>query len=227
MHLNYGLIYSRLPSNPQSTKSDDVLEHVFQEGDEAVHHQWATSKKAGRPNPRDTRELKLNKGERIKILQDMGRNWFIAQSSNKMEGWVHGSWLDFGNGKSRADAKATYARFQQDMRKLLIPGRLHNFPCISDYTDACIKDECKPLGNGSLLGICVHNLQALLMGSGTYSYEWLKEERNVWHPDKFARYCQADHKERLRPNAQELFVLYGVLMDKCRAEDGDEETGDD
>ena len=47
----------------------------------------------------------------------------------------------------------------------------------------------------------------------------MKEERIVWHPDKFARYCHTDHKEELKTYAQEMFVLYGVLMDMCRQQE--------
>ena len=81
--------------------------------------------------------------------------------------------------------------------------------------NSCIISACEPPRDDTQLGICIHDLQTLLEGSGCYSYEWLKEERNVWHPDKFARYCHPDHKEQLKVLAQEVFVLYGILMNKC------------
>jgi methylenetetrahydrofolate dehydrogenase (NADP+)/methenyltetrahydrofolate cyclohydrolase/formyltetrahydrofolate synthetase len=55
-------------------------------------------------------------------------------------------------------------------------------------------------------------LEVLLRGSGRYSYAWLKEERNIWHPDRFSRFCQADFVDQLKVKAEQMFVLYGVLM---------------
>ena len=58
---------------------------------------------------------------------------------------------------------------------------------------------------------------ALLQASGKYSYEWLKEERNLWHPDRFARFVHPDHMERLTLMAEQMFVMYGILMEACKA----------
>ena len=128
---------------------------------------------------------------------------------------MHGSWLAFCGSRVPEDARNTYTQFQNDMRKLLVPGQLREFPPFREYMSDCTNAACQPLKEDTELGICAHDLQMLLEGSGQYCYDWLKEERNVWHPDKFARYCQPSHKEHLKSSAQEVFVLYGVLMDNC------------
>lgn len=87
---------------------------------------------------------------------------------------------------------------------------------MKSYVHDCTKVECKPQKQDeSLLGICVHDLLALLEGSGRFSYEWLKEGRNLWHPDRFAQFCKPEEAERLKPMAEEMFVMYGILMDEC------------
>ena len=148
-----------------------------------------------------------------------GRSWYIVEGRGGVKGWVHGTWLEFCGSKVYKEPRSTYIQFQEDMRKLLIPDQLREFPPLHEYTSVCSNDACEPLKGGSQLGICIHDLQTLLEGSGCYSCEWLKEERNVWHPDKFARYCHPSHKEQLKASAQEVFVLYGVLMDMCSEQD--------
>jgi hypothetical protein len=148
----------------------------------------------------------------------MGRDWFIAGGRRNVRGWIHGTWLEFCGSGVHQDPQSTYTLFQQDMRKLLVPGQLREFPPLREYMGSCSDAACQPLRGCTKLGICSHDLQTLLEGSGCYSYAWLKEERNVWHPDKFAMYCDPEHKERLKESAQEVFVLYGVLMDMCSQE---------
>ncbi|KZM27371.1 uncharacterized protein EKO05_0010475 [Ascochyta rabiei] len=194
---------------------DTRLQRVDITPDEPAHFRWATSKRDGRPHRGESRELELNKGQRIKVWDDKGRNWFIAEGRRGVKGWVHGSWLDLCGSKVHSDPQTTYLEFQEEMRRLLVPGQLHAFPRLHQYTNACSNAACAPLKSSTQLGICVHDLQTLLQGSGRYSCAWLKEERNVWHPDKFARFCVAGRKEQLKACAQEVFVLYGVLMDMC------------
>ncbi|KAJ4309702.1 hypothetical protein N0V94_008800 [Neodidymelliopsis sp. IMI 364377] len=200
------------------TIQDTRLQHVEQKPEKPKFFRWAISKRDGRPHPDESWELKLKKGQKIKVFDDMGRNWFIAEGRRDVRGWVHGTWLEFCGSKVHQDPQSTYTLFQQDMRKLLVPGQLREFPALREYTGNCSDAACQPLKGCTQLGICCHDLQTLLEGSGCYSYAWLKEERNVWHPDKFARYCDPEHKERLKESAQEVFVLYGVLMDMCSQE---------
>ncbi|KAF9697563.1 hypothetical protein EKO04_004183 [Ascochyta lentis] len=194
---------------------DSHLQCMEPKPDELKHFRWATSKRDGRPHRGDSRELALKKGQRVKVWDDKGRDWFIAEGRRGVKGWVHGSWLAFCGSKVHEDAQSTYKQFQEDMRRVLVPGQVCEFPALGEYMKACSHAGCELLKSHSQLGICVHELQTLLEGSGCYSYAWLKEERNVWHPDKFARYCHVEHREGLKACAQEVFVLYGVLMDMC------------
>lgn len=194
---------------------DTDLQHIEREPDKPKRFQWAISKRDGRPHPGEPWELELKKGQKVKLCKDMGRNWYIVEGRNGATGWAHRTWLQCCGSKVHKDPRTTYFQFQEDMRELLVSGQLCEFPALSEYMATCSIAACEALRDNTQLRICVHDLQTLLAGSGCYSFQWLKEERNVWHPDKFARYCHPEHKERLTAFAQEVFVLYGVLMDMC------------
>ncbi|KAJ4337780.1 hypothetical protein N0V95_008238 [Ascochyta clinopodiicola] len=207
-------IYATATTPTQDTR----LQHVDIKPDKSTHFRWATSKRDGRPHRGDSRELELKKGQKIKVWGHKGRDWFIAEGQRGVKGWVHGSWLDSHDSKEHRDPRSTYLQFQEDMRRLLVPGQMREFPAFHAYTNTCTNAACAPLKSNTQLGICVHDLQTLLMGSERYSYAWLKEERNVWHPDRFARFCDVERRDRLKEEAREVFVLYGVLMDMCEGE---------
>ncbi|KAF1972692.1 hypothetical protein BU23DRAFT_643386 [Bimuria novae-zelandiae CBS 107.79] len=176
--------------------------------------QWAVSKHAGRSHAADSWELELKKGERINILKDMGKDWFLAENGLKQQGWVHRSWLDFQKMVAHADPREAYARFTTDVENLLKGGNIRSFPDLPSYMNACANEVCTPLKKDThRLGICVHDLHELLRGASEYTMDMLKSERNKWHPDRFARFCHAEHREVLREKAQSLFVLFGVLLD--------------
>ncbi|KAH8723434.1 hypothetical protein GQ44DRAFT_313788 [Phaeosphaeriaceae sp. PMI808] len=178
-----------------------------------THVKWAISKKKGRPH-KDTWELELKKGERVKILSDKGREWYIGVNQKGVKGWIHGSWLDFSDNRVTKDFRSAWNRFNKDLGKLFDSGPLRAFPSMAQYVDVCTKAECKSCKeDSSLLGICVHDLQVLLEGSGSYSSEWIKEVRNRFHPDRFARYCMPEHVVHVRSRAEHLFVLCGLLME--------------
>ena len=179
-------------------------------------YRWAVSKRSGRSHASDSWELTLKKGERVKILKDMGKDWFLAENRQKEKGWVHKAWLDFQEMLPHVDPREAYARFTTDMEKLIRTGNIQSLPKVTRYMDACARDTCREMKMDARgLGICVHDLHELLRGSGEHGYtlEALRMERNKWHPDKFSRSCHPDHREYLREQAQALFVLIGVLMD--------------
>ncbi|KAJ4991584.1 hypothetical protein SVAN01_02965 [Stagonosporopsis vannaccii] len=198
---------------------DPRLQHSEQKPDETKSFRWAICKRGGRPHASDSWELELQVGQLVKVWEDRGGHWFVVEVHGGMVGWAHGSRLAFCGTKMHKDPRGTYLQFQEDVRKLLVPGQLREFPPLSEYMDVCSNAACKPAKGSSQLGICVHDLQALLEGSSCYCYEWLKEERNMWHPDRFARFCHTDHREELKTSAQEVFVMYGVLMDMCRRQE--------
>jgi methylenetetrahydrofolate dehydrogenase (NADP+)/methenyltetrahydrofolate cyclohydrolase/formyltetrahydrofolate synthetase len=204
--------------NDGSPTSDQRMQHMARSPEEPVPFQWATAKKSGRPHGADAWEAELRKGEKIKVIRDMGRDWFVVVDRKGVKGYVHGSWIDFGDRAVHKDSKVAYGQFQGDLQRLLIPGQLQRFPAMTSYVDECTKPDCQSLKeNVSSLGICVHDLLVLLQGSGKYSYEWLKEGRNVWHPDRFARFCHSDQMEGLKLKAEQMFVMYGILMEVCKA----------
>jgi methylenetetrahydrofolate dehydrogenase (NADP+)/methenyltetrahydrofolate cyclohydrolase/formyltetrahydrofolate synthetase len=185
---------------------------------DSTHFQWATSLKSGRPHQHaaelDTWELELKKGQRVKVLRDLGKDWYLVAGEKNQKGYVHGSWLDFNDHRFHEDPKTAWARFNDATQKILDEGKASEFPCMRSYVDVCTIDGCKAVKDDPLsLGICAHDLMVLLEGSGCYSLEWIKDSRNMWHPDRFTRYCIPEHADGLKVMAQQLFVLYGILME--------------
>jgi len=175
-------------------------------------YRWAVSKRAGRSHPRDSWELCLKKGERLKVLEDMGNDWVLVENKSGAKGYAHVSWLNFQELRAHVDPRGAYACWTADVEKWLQVGTIRNFLSPRSYMDACTKETCKPLKQEGV-GICVHDLHELLRGSEQYSLDFLRAQRNRYHPDKFARYCHPEHKEELKAKAEGLFVLFGVLMD--------------
>jgi methylenetetrahydrofolate dehydrogenase (NADP+)/methenyltetrahydrofolate cyclohydrolase/formyltetrahydrofolate synthetase len=137
----------------------------------------------------------------------------VVEGQKGIKGWVHGSWLNFSSRHLHQDPKAAYEQFSKEMQRRLVLSQLRVFPSMANYIDMCTMTDCRPIKeDGGLTGICIHNLEVLLRGSGCYSYAWLKKQRCSWHPDKFARFCQPDHAGQLKIKAAQLFVLYGLLM---------------
>ena len=67
------------------------------------------------------------------------------------------------------------------------------------------------------LRACKHDVERLLKASGLYSYEWLKQERIRWHPDRFGRLCEEGWRERGRKIAEEMFKIIDGLMAEVEA----------
>lgn len=213
VHFSQDKMYSNL--TPSTTAPETSVQPVTSTSNEPKHFQWATCKKTGRPHARDLWELNVEMGERLKVLQDMGRGWYLAVGRKGVKGWVHQDWLDFGDYKLHANPQSAYVRFEDDLKKMLVPGQLAELPSMASYICSCTKAVCQQLKEESDLGICAHDLLLLLQGCSSYSREWLKEKRNIWHPDRFARFCNAEHVERLKAMAQQMFVLYGILMESA------------
>jgi hypothetical protein len=183
----------------------------------STHFQWAISLKTGRPHQKaaelDVWELKLEKDQKVKVWKDLGKDWFLVEGKSMEMGYVHSSWLKMTDGRLHQDPKSAWTQFNDAMQKILM-GRVSEFPPMRDYVDACTTEGCRVVkADRSSLGICVHDLKVLLEASGCYSLEWVKDGRNMWHPDRFARYCVPEHAGRLQVMAQQIFVLYSMLMD--------------
>ncbi|KAF2832349.1 FTHFS-domain-containing protein [Ophiobolus disseminans] len=204
------------PVHARLSPTDQRLQAVVPKPE--VPFAWAASIKSGRPHAREEGwELELKKGQRVRVVQEMGNNWFVVVGKKSVKGWVHGSWLDFSDGRSHEPPKAAWYRFLADNIEMMKSAPIKKFPAMADYVDVCTRAGCMPVkGDGSSLGICAHDLQALLRGSGCYSVEWLKKERTIWHPDKFGRFCAPELAEQLKLRAQQLFVLAPATVNATR-----------
>ncbi|KAF2648924.1 hypothetical protein K491DRAFT_573696, partial [Lophiostoma macrostomum CBS 122681] len=170
---------------------------------------WAYSKHTGRPHRTDTWELPMKKDQRVKVYKDQGNDWYLVENMQGKQGFAHSSWLDLK--RIQVDV---YQEFVHDVDAKFKLGTITVFPNMRLFVvDRCSKEECKHNKAAGDLNICAHELEHLLRGSGCYSHAFLKEERNKWHPDKFARHCHPAHRDDLKRKSQELFVMMGLLMD--------------
>jgi methylenetetrahydrofolate dehydrogenase (NADP+)/methenyltetrahydrofolate cyclohydrolase/formyltetrahydrofolate synthetase len=207
-------VQARLSPINKPSAQDTSLQHMPRKPDVPAHFTWATSKKTGRPHANDGWEYEMRSGEKVRVMKDAGRNWYIVSGRTGVTGYCHSSWLDFGDGHHHEDPKTAYVRFLKDIQEVLVSGNLREFPAMPSYIDTCTKPECQQVKEDEAsVGICVHDLMVLLGGSGCYSHEWLKESRNMWHPDRFSRYCVPAVADQLKAKAQQMFVLYGLLME--------------
>lgn len=188
---------------------------------EAKPFRRARVKKAGRPHPTDLWELKLKLNEIVKVFEDCGRGWYFVENGVGERGYAHETSLDFQVDRKSLkvaaadrhhDVADAYNRFTSDVCNLLVTANIETFPVLSKYIDECRKEECKSWKEDGP-EVCIHDLTKLLQGSGRFGVQLVKEERNKWHPDKFALFCHPERRDHLKKTAEELFVLMGLLMD--------------
>lgn len=96
-----------------------------------------------------------------------------------------------------------------------------NFPYLPTAVTVCIQPACTiAKADSTGLRACKHDVERLFRGSGSYSYEWLRQERIRWHPDRFGALCQPEWRENGRRLSEEMFKIIGSLMEdleKARA----------
>ncbi|KAF2786908.1 hypothetical protein K505DRAFT_317612 [Melanomma pulvis-pyrius CBS 109.77] len=93
------------------------------------------------------------------------------------------------------------------------PALLTTFPYLPAPLATCPDTPCvyfksDPAG----LRACKHDVERLLRASGLYSYEWLRQERIRWHPDRFGRLCDEGFRERGCRLAEEMFKIVDGLV---------------
>lgn len=63
---------------------------------------------------------------------------------------------------------------------------------------------------------CPHNVEQFLRGSGKYSLRLVKEQRNLWHEDRFAS-CRTDLKPEFKRLANSLFVVLDPMYEELKS----------
>jgi hypothetical protein len=103
---------------------------------------------------------------------------------------------------------------------------LTSFPYIPSTVTVCALPSCKILKSDSDgVQACQHDLEKLMRASGLYSYEWLRQERLRWHPDRFGRLCHESWREQGKRMAGEMFKMIHALMEDLKAAEGTARTG--
>ncbi|KAF2704309.1 hypothetical protein K504DRAFT_462878 [Pleomassaria siparia CBS 279.74] len=96
---------------------------------------------------------------------------------------------------------------------------LTTFPYLPTTSTTCPLPSClhfksDPAG----LRACKHDIERMLRASGLYNYEWLRQERIRWHPDRFGRLCDESFRERGRRVAEEMFKIVDGLVGEAEEE---------
>lgn len=95
------------------------------------------------------------------------------------------------------------------------------FPYLPPAITVCALPSCELLKSDPLsIKACRHDVEMLMRASGLYSYEWLRQERLRWHPDRFGRLCEESWREEGKKMAEEMFKIIDALMEDLRAAEG-------
>jgi hypothetical protein len=96
---------------------------------------------------------------------------------------------------------------------------LTEFPYLPKHVVLCGIPTCTVLKSDTEgLRACKHDVERLLRASGLYSYEWLRQERIRWHPDRFGRLCDEKWREEGKKVAEEMFKTIDILIEEIRQE---------
>ncbi|KAF2637588.1 hypothetical protein P280DRAFT_109466 [Massarina eburnea CBS 473.64] len=94
---------------------------------------------------------------------------------------------------------------------------LSTFPYLPTSVTTCKLPACAAQkSDPSSLRACKHDVERLLRASGLYSYEWLRQERIRWHPDRFGRMCEEGWRDEGRRLAEEMFKCIDTLIGEAR-----------
>lgn len=98
---------------------------------------------------------------------------------------------------------------------------LTSFPYLPNSITNCTLPSCAFLkADDDGIHACQHDVEMLLRASGLYSYEWLRQERLRWHPDRFGRLCEEGWREAGKKMAGEMFKLIHGLMEELKNAEG-------
>ena len=89
---------------------------------------------------------------------------------------------------------------------------LKTFPHIPVSECTCNETLCQIFKSKELLKACVHDVGRFLRLSEQYSADWLRVERNEWHPDKFGRRCDPEFLSEIQQKGAMMFTMYGQLI---------------
>ncbi|CAN9325385.1 unnamed protein product [Alternaria alternata] len=102
------------------------------------------------------------------------------------------------------------------------PKLLSMFPYLPNTITTCNLTACTILkSEPDSIHACQHDVEKLLRASGLYSYEWLRQERLRWHPDRFGRLCDEEWRETGKKLAGEMFKLMSVLIEDLKLHQGE------
>ncbi|KAB8296793.1 hypothetical protein EYC80_002210 [Monilinia laxa] len=152
------------------------------------------------PNPKSAKQQKKEekaekKADRRKKRQDTCRE----QSSLKhIDRWAY---LKMWQAADRAAYGTAYDEFSASA-EVFFADHTKGFPRLKKH--GCKRKNCV---KATLLGVCHHEIEATLRGSGRMDEKMIKKERLRWHPDRWVG------KQEVQVKCNELFQLIQRIVD--------------
>jgi hypothetical protein len=121
------------------------------------------------------------------------------------------------SGPSQSQSQSQSPRPQTTRSSSASAKLLTAFPYLPATITTCALPSCTILkSDADGIHACQHDVEKLLRASGLYSYEWLRQERLRWHPDRFGRLCDEAWREAGKKMAGEMFKLIHGLMEELK-----------
>jgi hypothetical protein len=132
------------------------------------------------------------------------RNQEERESHAQYQARLAAQWARYCEQQTRDRTKygENYATLHHELRAFQADHISNPFPKPPSY--GCHRKDCM---QAEKLKICHHELELCMRGSGCYSVAWLKKERAMWHPDRFATKGDAPLL------ANEMFQLFQRLIE--------------
>lgn len=93
-----------------------------------------------------------------------------------------------------------------------------SFPYLPASVLTCEDATCVGRKNDTPLRACIHDVERFLergVGEG-YRYQWLKQQKVAWHPDRFVQKFVGEWKDEGMKAVAEMFIILKELADKAK-----------
>ncbi|KAF2094383.1 hypothetical protein NA57DRAFT_60429 [Rhizodiscina lignyota] len=203
-----------------------------------------TARATAAHTPRDGTELPVSRGQRFTLLSKEGEWWYIVRDGRGREGYVPAALIAVDQPDAiialykqwKETCDQLLERGQLSVREwdvMAIPKQVihcNQLGCkvsraqvnnssarsespLSTRFDSATSDKHHDITEPTV-GICVHDLEPFLQADPEYSAEWLKRQRNSWHPDQFQKRCAPHARDTLGKIGTQMFSLMSMLVEK-------------
>jgi hypothetical protein len=179
--------------------------------------EWAKAIRSYKP--REPNEIRIHRGEYLRILYQASSYWWIGENTSRQKGYLPAKYVSLSSHASNPDSERerctaeVFKEWRQQVDRTVITGDITEFPRMPEHICTCVALPClEEKSAPNSIGACKHDVKMLLHGSGLYEASWLKKYRLTWHPDSFRRRCAEEFRDQGGKMSQKLFVIFGQLI---------------